>query len=142
MNEFPEVEQVDISDQFTGLIKFALDHGIQLIRDQGALMPFTISVTQGEFNISTFPMPPVEALESAKKYVASLPSDTEAYVIVFIGDITLSGKPYQAVVVEGAERGETHGFRVGQPFEAIGSPPRLQLVGEAINFGFCEQLMA
>jgi len=61
---------------------------------------------------------------------------------VYIGDVLLSGQPYQAVVVEGAERGLSHAFRIGQPFEAKGSPPKLELVGEAVYLGLCEQLMA
>jgi hypothetical protein len=53
-----------------------------------------------------------------------------------------AGQPYQAVVVEGAERGLPHGYRIGQPFEAKGSPPKLELIGGAVNLGLCEQLMA
>jgi hypothetical protein len=142
MSNFAERDQLDVSDQFTGLMKFALDHGIELIRDKGALIPFTISVAQGQFNITAIPLPPVEAVESAKRLVAGLTADTEAYAIVFIGDISLSGQPYQAVVVEGAERGLPHGFRIGQLFEAKGCPPKLELKGEAVNLGLCEQLMA
>jgi hypothetical protein len=142
MSNITERDQLDISDQFTGLMKFALDHGIELIRDKGALMPFTISVAQGQFNITAIQLPPVEEVESAKRLVAGLTTDTEAYAIVFIGDISLSGQPYQAVVVEGAERGLPHGFRIGQPFEAKGYPPKLELISEAVNLGLCEQLMA
>jgi hypothetical protein len=142
MSNIAERGQLDVSDQFTGLMKFALDHGIELISDKGALIPFTISVAQGLFNVTAIPLPPVEAVESAKRIIAGLTTDTEAYAIVFIGDISLSGQPYQAVVVEGAERGFPHGFRIGQPFEAKGYPPKLELIGEAINLGLCEQLMA
>ena len=142
MSNIPEGGQDDVSDQFTGLMKFALDHGIELIRDKGALFPFTISVVKGEVTITVIPMAPVEAVESAKRSIAGLASDTEAYAIVYIGDVLLSGQPYQAVVVEGAERGLSHGFRIGQPFEAKGSPPKLELVGEAVYLGLCEQLMA
>jgi hypothetical protein len=142
MSNITEGGQVEVSDQFTGLLKFALDHGIELIKDKGALIPFTISVVKGEITITAIPMAPVEAVESAKRSVAGLASDTETYAIVFIGDVLLSGQPYQAVVVEGAERGLPHGFRIGQPFEAKGSPPKLELIGEAVNLGLCEQLMA
>jgi hypothetical protein len=142
MNNLAEGGQVDVSNQFTGLLKFALDHGIELIKDKGALIPFTISVIQGQINITAIPLPPVEAVESAKRLVAGLASDTEAYAIVFIGDVSLSGHLYQAVVVEGAERGLPHGFRIGQLFEAKGSPPKLEPIGEAVNLGLCEQLMA
>jgi hypothetical protein len=142
MSNITEGGQVEVSDQFTELLKFALDHGIELIKEKGALFPFTISVVKGEATITVIPMEPVEAVESAKRSVAGLPSDTEAYAIVFIGDVLLSGQPYQAVVVEGAERGLPHGFRIGQPIEAKGSPPNLELIGEAVNLGLCEQLMA
>jgi hypothetical protein len=142
MSNFTERDQLEISDQFSGLMKFALDHGIELIRDKGALIPFTISVSQGQFNITAIQLSPIEAVESAKRLVTGLTTDTEAYAIVFIGDISLSGQPYQAVVVEGAERGLPHGFRIGQPFEVKGYPPKLELIGEAVNLGLCEQLMA
>src|SRR5262245_9586259 len=142
MSNITEGGQVDVSDQFTGLMKFALDHGIELIKDKGALITFTISVVKGQFSITAIPLAPVEAVESAKRSVAGLASDTEAYALVFIGDVLLSGQPYQAVVVEGAERGLPHGFRIGQPFEAKGSPPKLELVGEAVYLGLCEQLMS
>jgi len=142
MSNITEGGQVDVSDQFTGLMKFALDHGTELIRDKGALFPFTVSVVKGQLTITSIPLAPVEAVESAKRLVAGLASDTEAYAIVYIGDVLLSGQPYQAVVVEGAERGLTHGFRIGQPFEAKGSPPRLELIGEAVNLGLCEQLIS
>ena len=142
MSNITEGGQVDVSDQFTGLMKFALDHGIELIRDKGALFPFTVSVVKGQLTITAIPLAPVEAVESAKRLVAGQASDTEAYAIVYIGDVLLSGQPYQAVVVEGAERGLPHGFRIGQPFEAKGSPPKLELIGEAVNLGLCEQLIS
>lgn len=141
MSNITEGSQVDVSDQFTGLLKFALDHGIELIKDKGALFPFTITVMKGQFTITAIPLAPIEAVESAKRQVAGLASDTEAYAIVFIGDVLLTGQLYQAVVVEGAERGLPHGYRIGQPFEAKGSPPRLELIGEAVNLSLCEQLM-
>ena len=142
MSNITEGGQVDVSDQFTGLMKFALDHGIELIRDKGALLPFTVSVEKGQLTITAIPLAPVEAVESAKRLVAGLASDTEAYAIAYIGDVLLSGQPYQAVVVEGAERGLPHGFRIGQPFEAKGPPPKLELIGEAVNLGLCEQLIS
>ena len=142
MSNITEGGQVDVSDQFTGLMKFALDHGIELIRDKGALFPFTVSVVKGQLSITAIPLAPVEAVESAKRLVAGLASDTEAYAIVYIGDVLLSGQPYHAVVVEGAERGLPHGFRIGQPFEAKGSPPKLELIGEAVHLGLCEQLIS
>jgi len=142
MSNITEGGQVDVSDQFTGLMKFALDHGIELIRDKGALLPFTVSVEKGQLTITAIPLASVEAVESAKRLVAGLASDTEAYAIVYIGDVLLSGQPYQTVVVEGAERGLPHGFRIGQPFEAKGSPPKLELIGEAVNLGLCEQLIS
>lgn len=141
MSEHSEAGQTDVTDQFTGLMKFALDHGSELIRNRGALVPFTISVAQGEFKVAAFTLPPVEAVEAAKTAVRQLPAETEAYAIVFLGDINLSGKPYKAVVVEGSERGQPHGFRLGQPLEPRGTPPQLQVVGEAVNLGLCEQLM-
>lgn len=142
MSESPESDQVDVSDQFTGLLRFALDHGVTLIQDKGILVPFTISVAQGDFKLTAFSLPPVEAVESAKQHVARLPSEIEAYAIVFLGNIKLSGKPYKAIVVEGAERVHSHGYRIGQPLEAKGSPPQLQRVGEMVNLGLCEQLLA
>ena len=142
MSESSEADQVDVSDQFTGLLRFALDHGVTLIQDKGMLVPFTISVARGDFKITAFSQPPVEAVASAKQHVARLPPETEAYAIVFLGNIKLSGQPYKAVVVEGAERGHSHGFRIGQPLEVKGSPPQLQRAGEMVNLGSCEQLLA
>src|SRR5262245_10661260 len=142
MSNITEGGQVDVSDQFTGLMKFALDHGIELIRDKGALFPFTVSVVKGQLSITAIPLAPVEAVETAKKLVDGLECDTEHYAIVYIGDVLLSGQPYQAVVAEGAERGLPHGFRIGQPLEAKGSPPKLELIGEAVNLGLCEQLIS
>ena len=142
MSESSGADEVKVSDQFTGLLRFALDHGVTLIQGQGALIPFTISVVRGDLNITAFPQPPAEAVASAKQQVARLPRETEAYAIVFLGDIKLSGQPHKAVVVEGAERGHSHGYRIGQPLEMKGSPPQLRRMGEMVNLGLCEQLLA
>jgi hypothetical protein len=141
MRELSEDDQVDVSDQFTGLLRFALDHGVTLIQDKGVLVPFTISVAQDDFKITAFSLPPVEAVASAKQHVARLTPDIEAYAIVFLGNIKLSGQPYKAVVVEGAERGHPHGYRIGQPLEMKGAPPQLQRAGEMVNLGLCDQLL-
>ena len=136
------LNQTEPTDEFTGLVKFALDHGLELIRNNGVLVPFMISVAQGDLRITTFSLEPGAAVESAKDSARRLPPEADAYAIVFIGDIRLSGKPYNAVVVEASKRGQLQGFRIGQPFESEDSSSKIRLVGDAVNLGSCEQLMA
>ena len=111
------------SVEFNGLIFFALDHGMESIKNNsGPLVPFVISYKRiGERILTRFLTDRLEqGIEKARKFVFNARFDLEMYAIAYDGYVTLEGQKYDAIIVEGGMRKIEQGMRLAQRYEKKG----------------------
>lgn len=88
------------------VIFLALDHGVDSVRaSDGPLTPF--AVTEGsKRELTRFAAEQLEeAVARARAFVAQASLETSFYAIAHDGYITVEGQKFDAILVEGGERG-------------------------------------
>ena len=114
----PAQGKLDASDRLSNLLFLALDHGIASI-DNGAgpLVPFVIAEASGNRKISRFVADPYErSVAEARSYASTLAPDVTLYAIAYDGYITVEGIKYDAIIVQGAERGKGEAYLIAQRY--------------------------
>ena len=135
-----KIEMREPSEKLMELIFFALDHGMNCVRESTTLIPFL--VTQGEErNLERFVTERIEdGLTKAQKAASTLDTTINQYAIVYDGYITIESTKYDAIFVEAAERGVQTGFRFAQRYSSKkGLPSRFKTIGNAVFLGEAEQ---
>ncbi len=125
-------QQPQMSQRLADIAVFALDHGIESIKD-GAdpLIPFVISAkTDGKRKLDRYMADTLEeSVAQARLAVSRLPSEITAYAIAHDGYITIEGKKYDAILVEASERGRTGAVIMAQRFIPKTAQQSFQRVG-------------
>jgi len=124
-------DKFDTSKTLGDLMVFALDHGIDSIRQGGPLVPFAMSESNGKRSLNRFVAEPYEkAVAETKASIAKLPQQARIYAIAYDGFVTVSGKKYDAIIVHGAEREKGKAYLLaqrhvpstnGKPLETVGN---------------------
>ena len=128
---------MEVSKELADLLFFALDHGVNSIREGGVLVPFVVSDTGGKRKLDRFVSDPYEhALSDAKTAVSKLPSVVSRYALAYDGFITVEGKKYDAIIINGAEREKGNATLLAQRYlPAVEGGKRLELVGNPAFIG-------
>jgi hypothetical protein len=129
------------SPELLELILFALDHGIDAVREGGPLVPFLLTTGSGRPTLARFV---ADSLDRSREMVAEaasrLPADVNLYAFAVDGFLRgESGERRDAIIVEAGQRGAPAAFLFAQlylpkevthDFQALGKPA---LVGETAN---------
>ncbi len=93
---------LDLSPAFSDLIFFALDHGVDLVRDSGGpLLPFVVTSSNGERSLNVFATESLEeSMAAARQFLAQLPAGAEAFAFAYDGFVTVEGVRTDAILVE------------------------------------------
>jgi hypothetical protein len=125
------------SDELMELAFFALDHGVESVREGGPLIPFAVTETAAGRDLSRFMAETLEqGQEEARRHVRSQP-DADRVAVAYDGYATIEGERSDAIFVEAHERGQPASVIILQryrprgrlkKFDTIGNPA---LAGEA-----------
>ena len=84
---------IEMSEKFADLVFFALDHGVNSVRDSGGpLIPFVVYEQDGELKLQRFVTERLEeGPEQAREAIAASPENVAAYALAYDGYITIEG---------------------------------------------------
>jgi hypothetical protein len=128
------------SDKLAELVFFALDHGIDSVRDGGPLVAFLLTEGCGR-HLARFATERIEqGVMEARRAVSSLDGSVNSYAIAYDGYVTIEGTRFDAILVEAAERGSAAGFLFAQRYRPKkGLLRRFKVIGNAIFLEEAEQ---
>ena len=129
--------QVEASRELGDLLFFAVDHGVESIRDGGPLIPFVVVEIGGERRLTRFAAERLEeGVAQAAAFANAQLREVDRCALAWDGYITIPGDERRdAIYVEGTERGRTNSVVLGQrylprrrlrKFTTIGNPALLQ----------------
>ena len=135
---------VDASQALIDLIFMGLDHGIDSVRGGGPLIPFVLTVGgDGKQTLTRFATGRLEqSAARAGEFVAALGPDISQYAIVLDGYVMVDGQKFDAILVEGGERGKSFALQFAQryrletvegPLETVGNPAYLGQVAQRLT---------
>ena len=126
-----ESDQCEMSQQFADLVFFALDHGVESVRDSGGpLIPFLVLEQDGKRDLHRFAASRLEEGErQAREAIMASPAAVTAYALAYDGFITVQGVRTDAILVEASERGRPAGVRMAQRYTPKKFLRRFQTVG-------------
>lgn len=135
---------IDASQALIDLIFMGLDHGIASVRSGGPLVPFVVVTGgDGKRTLTRFATDRLEHSASrAGEFVAALGGDVTMYAMVVDGYMSADGRKFDAILVEGGERGKPFALQFAQryeletiegPLEKIGNPAYLGQVTQRLT---------
>jgi hypothetical protein len=129
------------SPELLQLILYALNHGVDSVREGGPLIPFLLTTGSGRPTLARFVADSLErGREMAQEAANKLPADVRLYAFAVDGYLRgQDGQPQDAIIVEAGQRGESVSLLfaltyrpkdVTQDLQVLGQP---KLVGESAN---------
>jgi len=122
------------------VVFLALDHGIESVKSSGGpLIPFVI--TEGpERKLDRFVLEELEeAVSKAREFVDNAAPEVTFYAIAHDGYLTFGGEKFDAILVEGGERGTSKALLFAQRYEPKkGFFSRFKTIGNAAHIGETE----
>ncbi len=124
--------ELDDNPKLLKLMLAALQEFSAQVAGRGEEAPFAvIELPSGQY-IQGFKRERLEfGFEEARQALLAVPSEAERYALAWAGYLTIQGVRYEAILVEGGERGKPRGAQMGlryrrRPpevkFEAVGNP--------------------
>lgn len=132
------------SRRFTDLLFKALDHGVDSVRASGGpLIPFVMYDDGTGLRLERLMTERLEeGVVRGRELVRALPVSAACYVVVYDGYITIGGVKCDAILAEGAERGQPRGVQMAQRYRPRrGLFGKFQVIGNAALLGEAENLL-
>jgi len=134
------------SPDLAALLDAARSHALVALRRRGTPLPPMVLVRRvGGTEVREFAEGSMEsAAFLAQEFIRSLDAGARMYAVVLDSLVTVEGtdiRNQDALLVEGAERGQPHGFRFAQRYRKAHLLRKLEPVGEFELLGVCAQLM-
>lgn len=126
-----------VSQKLLDLILFALNHGIESIKDGAKLIPFSIVEYNKERKLDRFITETLkEGKKKAEEHIKKLKFSKFYAVVVYEGFVTMNGKKYDAVLAKGYSDDGQKGYLFAQRYK-LKNTGNLEIIG---NPGFlgCE----
>jgi hypothetical protein len=125
------------SQDLLELILFALDHGVESVRDGGSLVPFLLTTGSGRPTLARFV---AESQDRSREMVAEaankLPVDVHLYAFAVDGYLSgESGQPQDAIIVEAGQRGTPAVFLFAQTYRPKDVTQDFQVLGKPAQVG-------
>src|ERR1700676_3020460 len=109
--------ELQMSKLFDDLVFFALDHGVNSVREGGVLVPFIVYENDGKRSLHRYAADTLEeSLRQARLAASRLPRTVEACAMAYDGFVTLKDNKYDAIIVEAAEHGKPVGVKLAQRY--------------------------
>jgi hypothetical protein len=128
--------ELQMSQPFADLVFLALDHGVNSVRDDGALVPFIFYEKDGKCSLHRYAADTLEeSLQQARLASSRLPETVEAFAIAYDGFVTLKDNKYDAIIVEAAEHGKSVGVKLAQRYHPKRFFRRFRTEGNPLSLG-------
>jgi hypothetical protein len=128
----------DASPELQKLILLASGMGLENLQKEGSLLPMLVSFKGGQYALGVIAEDGGDPIGMAARHVAELPDGTSSYALIFDGRLSMDDVSFQAVIIQAAERGSSHGHMVFQRYE----PTTFAAVGEPEYGGQVEQFLS
>ena len=120
---------------------FALDHGVESIKNGGPLVPFAVTEGPDGRNLERFASERLEEGQAhARAHVRSA-GDAVRVAITYDGFVTLEGERSDAILVEAQERNRPASVILAQRYRPGGRLRRFSTIGNAAFLGDGEPLI-
>jgi hypothetical protein len=107
----------DPTDALMDLVFMASDHAIESLAGGGPLTPFVVVQSGPRRTLERFVADTLEASEAQmRRAVGSLDASVTAFAMVYDGFLTVDGEKFDAVLIEGGERGAPAAFEFAQRY--------------------------
>jgi nucleotide-binding universal stress UspA family protein len=135
-------EGIAASDELIDLALFALDHGVESIKDAGGpLVAFAVTEGPDGRNLVRFPTERVEEGPAhAREHIRGA-GDPVRVAIAYDGYVTVEGERTDAILVEAQERGQPASVIMAQRYRPGGRLRRFSTIGNAAFLGDGESLL-
>ena len=131
-----------MSEKLADLVFFALDHGINSISGGGRLIPFIVYEKGGGRSLQRYCADTLEeSLKQARLAASRLPMDVFACVIAYDGNVRLKNEKFDAIIVEGTERGKSSGIKLAQRYSLKALMRKFAKVGNPLDLGECKSVL-
>jgi len=133
--------KIDASQALIDLIFMGLDHGVDSVRGGGPLVPFVVVAGgDGKRTLTRFSTDRLEhSAARAGEFVAALGGDATMYAMVVDGYIMVDGAKFDAILVEGGERGKPFALQFAQRYELETAEGPLEKIGNPAYLGQATQ---
>jgi hypothetical protein len=129
------VSEIPASDELADLVFAALDHGIESVREGGPLVPFTLVDGPDGRSLARFVAETLEqSVEEARRKLRG-EGTAERGAIAYDGYVTVEGERWDAIFVEGQERGQAASVIFAQRYRPGGRLRKLTTIGNAAFLG-------
>lgn len=128
--------ELNISDALMDVVFSAVEEGLTALKAGQFIVPFALMLTKEGVVLRRFSDEEVTiALERARKAIAQADDDSLAYVLVYDSQIEITGKDFDALMIECAERSKETGWRFVQRYQAQVDDTPLHPIGDLAYIG-------
>jgi len=129
-------DNFDGSPELQEFILLSIGMGLDNLQKEHSLVPMLLSVENDQYSMGALAVDAGQVMAAAANRVASLPTATSRYALVFAGRIGVGDDLSHAVIAQAGERGALHGHTVFQTFD----PSTFLATGEPQYAGHADQL--
>jgi hypothetical protein len=110
-------DNFDASTELREFIILSIGMGLDNLQKELSLVPMLLSVENDQYALGALAVDADQVMAAAANHVASLPTDTSFYALVFTGRIGVGDDLSHAVMAQAGERGASHGHTVFQTYD-------------------------
>jgi hypothetical protein len=111
-------DNFDASPELQEFILLSIGMGLDNLQQEHSLLPMLLSVENDQYSMGALAVDADRVMAAAANHVASLPTATSRYALVFAGRIGVGDDLLHAVIAQAGERGALHGHNVFQTYDA------------------------
>jgi nucleotide-binding universal stress UspA family protein len=128
------MSDIPASEELVDVVFAALDHGIDSVRDGGALVPFVLAEDADGRSLTRFAASTLEESQAQARQHAEA-SGAARVALAFDGYLTIDGERSDAILVEAQERGTDASVVFAQRYRPGGRLRKFSTVGNAAFTG-------
>src|SRR4029453_6805457 len=110
-------DNFDASPELQEFILLSIGMGLDNVQKEHSLVPMLLSVENDQYSMGALAVDAGQVMAAAATRVASLPTTTSRYALVFAGRIGVGDDLSHAVIAQAGERGAIHGHTVFQTYD-------------------------
>ena len=111
-------DDFDASPELQEFIILSIGMGLDNLQKEHSLVPMLVSVENDQYAIGALAVDADQVMAAAANHIASLPTATSRYALVFSGRIGVGDDLSHAVIAQAGERGALHGHTIFQTYDA------------------------
>lgn len=125
------------SQKLVDLAFYALEHGVDCVRDGEPLIPFVVAEDEnGGSKLHRFAAPKTdEGVEEARNYLKTHTSEFVRYALAYDGYLTVDNEKSDAIIIEACEKNMPRAFTLTQRYKPQTESQQFSEIGEVAFTG-------